>query len=267
MSTDDWRAVDWPKNQVERIDEELAQTNARVVELDQELAGTDKAVATHNDRISRLERNMLDLKENIGLDDPEDEELELPILGMIFNLKQEFRKVSTTDAGRRISRVEERLARLEGQTYFETSEDNDRIKALEATIRSLVNRLEQAEARMNAYGVPESQRVVRSDDGVQSAIALAEELAGDSTLSARPTRGLPPGEYSVRAETMARITGVQAMRREQFQRGLSAGAEKALENAERSIRRHMHNCFSEGTIEDVVRAMRAGHDMPSVEGP
>jgi hypothetical protein len=316
---DDWRAYDWPKNQVKRIDKEISDSRELIVEnskaidtVSEELAGTDKAVATLESRLSRIERELRgeigSLKMNIGLDDPEDEDLDTPVLVWLGKLEDQVRVIAASESfeqrrmmRQRVAKLEqrlqrdagdgmaqnwedwaeqqfnkwaaalhelqheaivdrERMARIEGQTHFETSEDNDRIKALEETIRRLVNRLEQAEQRLNAYGVPEAR--ITNVEQMFSTRVVADEAAanGDNQMSF----GHPvPGE----AETMKRITGVQEMRREAFNRGFSAGRDRALEDVARSLRLHMQGSFSEGTINDLLRVIGANVDLPRVTGP
>lgn len=64
----------------------------------------------------------------------------------------------------------------------------------------------------------------------------------------------PIGAGAGKAERVA--TGMAAARREQYERGLMAGASKAIENAERRVRQHMESRFSQATIDDVIEALR-----------
>jgi hypothetical protein len=64
-------------------------------------------------------------------------------------------------------------------------------------------------------------------------------------------------DYSPPVGGLTKLAGVQAMKRETYERGFTAGSSRALRLAERGVRRYMDAHFSTATIEAVVKAMKA----------
>lgn len=64
----------------------------------------------------------------------------------------------------------------------------------------------------------------------------------------------PIGAGTGEAERVA--DGMADERRQRYQQGLTAGATKAIDNAERRVRQYMQRSFSQATIDDVIEALR-----------
>ncbi|MET0416527.1 MAG: hypothetical protein ABW022_10960 [Actinoplanes sp.] len=164
-------------------------------------------------------------------------------------------------------RADQRSLKLENNAGVVASQSTDRV------LDAHNERISRLESRLNAYGVPEGEyqdRTPEADEFSPPIGANPEKtgVVGDFEGERRMKISSPPHNYGPSAhpldsenarnlnEERDRIVGAEAMRREAYERGLSAGSAKALQNAERRVRKYLTAYdFNETFIDGLVREM------------
>lgn len=215
--------------------------------ISEELAGTDKAVATLNDRLSKAEQEISELKPNVFTDDG------FARFGLlqreIAQLKDrlthgtddiaEPREVWTdrqlSKIGAALTETTERVVRLEGQTAFEAREDDTRIKELDIRLKGWMTHCENQERRLDSLEI--LNRELRNQVA-QLMIRLAAYGVPEHGVMTAKMESYPREVNAIDVDFSPPIGGiVDAAQAEVRRKGLSAEADKALENAEHRVRK------------------------------
>jgi exonuclease VII small subunit len=261
MSTDDWRAVDWAKKKIE--------------ELESDLSGTDKAVMTLNERLSKLERTV-----GAGWD-PEDEEVESSLFDLVRDLEKKVRAEKTL---RRVVGLENQMKKLHARFERDAGDDMaqpweiwaeiqlkkmggtlERLLPLEdvlhnyvpeAAFEDLVGRVRRLESQTEFETSEDDTRILALEKRfnnhfnvdaaeyerrLDSLEILVRELRNQGAQLQQSMRAYGVPEVQV-GETLERTVfsspiGLQGQITSQYERGLKSGAEKALEYAELRLRK------------------------------
>lgn len=232
----------------------------RVVQLVDDLIGTDKAVSYHNDRLGKLEASAFS---ETGDD----------------RITEAHRRITAeTDRLNNLRQMHynlaERVKRLEGQTHFETSEDDARLRQLEKTVGYLKQRQDvwenswsQTVTRINhkIMSIDNHLRVDVEDQvaGLERKLGLLVDSQNDWTsqfgerlvaLEGHPrpldleqvragerlfTKAPNAGDVMVmsnvderrRDDLAPKIRGIQAVVQQQYERGYSMGLRAGIDEA------------------------------------